>query len=76
MSALVFPRARELSWQRVPIPAEAAGQVLVRIERLGICGTDVDLYTRDITYMKNGCRHSRSGRATNGAAPSSPSPRE
>lgn len=54
MSALVFPRARELSWQRVPIPAEAAGQVLVRIERLGICGTDVDLYTGDITYMKNG----------------------
>lgn len=28
--------------------------MLVRIKRLGICGTDVDLYTGDITYMKNG----------------------
>ena len=54
MAAVVFPRARELDWQRVPIPAEAPGTVLVRIARLDICGTDVHLFTGEIAYMKNG----------------------
>ncbi|MCU1635289.1 MAG: hypothetical protein JWQ68_528 [Cryobacterium sp.] len=54
MDALVFPRARQLEWRRVPIPAEVPGHILVRIDRLGICGTDVHLFTGDIAYMKNG----------------------
>jgi threonine dehydrogenase-like Zn-dependent dehydrogenase len=54
MTALVFPRANEVAWQTVSIPEPAPRHVLVRIDRLGICGTDVHLFTGDIAYMQNG----------------------
>ena len=37
--------------QDVPEPEPAPGQVVVDVERAGICGTDVELFTGDMTYF-------------------------
>ncbi|MEP7055056.1 MAG: alcohol dehydrogenase catalytic domain-containing protein [Actinomycetota bacterium] len=38
----------------VPEPIPAAGQVVVDIERVGVCGTDVELYTGEMAYLTQG----------------------
>ncbi len=35
----------------MPPPAAAPGQVVVEVERAGICGTDVELFTGDMAYF-------------------------
>lgn len=54
MSALVFPAAGVVEWQSVPIPAERDGHVLVRVERVGICGTDMSLRDGSMGYLESG----------------------
>jgi threonine dehydrogenase-like Zn-dependent dehydrogenase len=46
------PRRSEVA--EVPRPAPAPGQVVVGIERVGVCGTDVELFTGDMEYLNNG----------------------
>jgi threonine dehydrogenase-like Zn-dependent dehydrogenase len=38
----------------VPRPAPAPGQVVVDIDRVGVCGTDVELFTGEMEYLNNG----------------------
>jgi threonine dehydrogenase-like Zn-dependent dehydrogenase len=46
------PRRSEVA--EVPRPAPAPGQVVVDIERVGVCGTDVELFTGDMAYLPQG----------------------
>ncbi len=48
------PRPARRSVQEVPDPVAAPGQLLVDVERVGICGTDVELYTGEMAYIEQG----------------------
>lgn len=45
MSAFLLRGARVLDAVRLPIPRPGDGQVLIRVRRAGICGTDVHYFT-------------------------------
>jgi threonine dehydrogenase-like Zn-dependent dehydrogenase len=57
MRALVVTAPREAAVVDVPDPVAAAGQLLVDVERVGICGTDVELYTGEMAYIDQGHTH-------------------
>ena len=54
MRALVVTAPREARVQEVPDPVAAPGELLVEVERVGICGTDVELYTGEMAYHEQG----------------------
>jgi 2-desacetyl-2-hydroxyethyl bacteriochlorophyllide A dehydrogenase len=54
MRALVFHGPRDARVDEVPEPVAAAGEVVVDVERVGICGTDVELYTGQMAYFAQG----------------------
>lgn len=45
---------REYSVQDVTPPRPEPGQVVVDVERAGICGTDVEFFTGDMQYLRDG----------------------
>lgn len=49
---LVGPRRAEV--QVLPSPVPTQGQVVVDVERVGICGTDLELFTGDMSYLRTG----------------------
>ena len=54
MKALVKAKAEKGLWmQDVPVPAAGPGEVLIRIERTAICGTDMHIYKWDDWSAKN-----------------------
>jgi len=38
----------------VPEPVAAPGQVVVEVDRVGVCGTDMEFYRGDMTYLASG----------------------
>src|SRR5215213_4608378 len=38
----------------VPAPVAAAGQVVVDVHRVGVCGTDVEFFTGEMAYLHQG----------------------
>lgn len=44
MKALVYLGPNSLEWRDVPEPVAEAGEVLVRVEAVGICGSDMHAY--------------------------------
>ncbi len=54
MRALVVTAPREAGVQEVPDPVAEPGQLVVDVERVGICGTDVEFYTGDMAYFELG----------------------
>jgi threonine dehydrogenase-like Zn-dependent dehydrogenase len=38
----------------VPGPVAAPGQVVIDVERAGVCGTDVELFTGEMAYLRSG----------------------
>jgi threonine dehydrogenase-like Zn-dependent dehydrogenase len=54
MRALVFSGPGQAEVQDVPPPVAADGQVVVDVERAGICGTDVELFTGEMSYLLSG----------------------
>jgi threonine dehydrogenase-like Zn-dependent dehydrogenase len=54
MRALVVSAPREAAVLDVPEPQPAPGQLVVDVERVGICGTDVEFYTGDMAYFDLG----------------------
>lgn len=54
MRALVVTAPRRAEVQEVPDPVAGSGQLLVDVERVGICGTDVELYTGEMAYIDQG----------------------
>jgi threonine dehydrogenase-like Zn-dependent dehydrogenase len=40
--------------QEVPAPRPAPGEVVVDVERVGVCGTDAELFSGDMAYLRSG----------------------
>jgi threonine dehydrogenase-like Zn-dependent dehydrogenase len=57
MRALVLAAPGECSVQEVPAPVAAPGDAVVDVERVGLCGTDVEFFTGEMAYLHE--RHAR-----------------
>ena len=44
MKTAVMTGLKELEWEQRPIPVPSKGEVLVRVEHVGICGSDLHYY--------------------------------
>jgi 2-desacetyl-2-hydroxyethyl bacteriochlorophyllide A dehydrogenase len=54
MRALIIDGTRSASVRSVAVPVAGPGQVVVTVHRVGICGTDVELFTRELPYFEQG----------------------
>ena len=54
MRAYVLTGPRQGEVQEVPAPVAAPGEVVVDVERVGVCGTDVDFFTGEMVYLHQG----------------------
>ncbi|MGK3206210.1 zinc-dependent alcohol dehydrogenase [Amycolatopsis sp. MEPSY49] len=54
MRAFVLTGPREGAVQEVPVPEAVPGEVVVDVERAGVCGTDVEFFTGEMTYLHQG----------------------
>ena len=54
MRAFVITAPNATEVQEVEPPNAAAGQVVVDVERVGVCGTDVEFYTGEMAYLHQG----------------------
>ena len=54
MRALIIDGPRSARVGEVEVPRPAAGQVVVDVHRVGICGTDVELFTGELAYFEQG----------------------
>ncbi|MGY1602286.1 zinc-dependent alcohol dehydrogenase [Geodermatophilus sp. SYSU D00815] len=54
MRAVVLTGPGECAVQEVPVPVAAPGEVVVDVERVGVCGTDVELFTGELSYLQTG----------------------
>jgi threonine dehydrogenase-like Zn-dependent dehydrogenase len=48
MRALVITGPREATVQEVEAPVAGPGDLVVDVERVGLCGTDVELFTGEM----------------------------
>jgi threonine dehydrogenase-like Zn-dependent dehydrogenase len=55
--ALVVEGPRSGGVRDVAAPEPGPGQLLVDVERVGLCGTDVELYTGEMAYFGQGLTH-------------------
>jgi len=51
MKAIVFPGAEQTALETVPDPTPNAGEVVIKVARSGICGTDIHIYQNE--YMSD-----------------------
>ncbi|WP_318307058.1 zinc-dependent alcohol dehydrogenase [Amycolatopsis solani] len=54
MRAFVLTGPREYSVREVPSPVAVPGEVVVDVERAGVCGTDVEFFTGEMPYLHDG----------------------
>src|SRR6202000_645408 len=54
MRALIIDGTKSASVQRVAVPAPGPGPGGGDVHRAGICGTDVELFTRELAYFEQG----------------------
>ena len=54
MRAYALTGPGEGSVQEVPAPVAAPGEVVVDVERVGLCGTDVEFFTGEMAYLHSG----------------------
>jgi threonine dehydrogenase-like Zn-dependent dehydrogenase len=54
MRAFVLTGPREGAVQEVPVPEAVPGEVVVDVERAGVCGTDVEFFTGEMAYLHQG----------------------
>jgi threonine dehydrogenase-like Zn-dependent dehydrogenase len=54
MRAFVLTGPRAWQVQQVPRPVAGRGEVVVDVERVGVCGTDVEFYTGEMAYLHSG----------------------
>jgi 2-desacetyl-2-hydroxyethyl bacteriochlorophyllide A dehydrogenase len=54
MRALIIDGPRSARVAEVEAPVPAAGQVVVDVHRVGICGTDFELFTGELAYFAQG----------------------
>ena len=54
MRAFVITGPGKAEVQEVDAPTARAGEVIVDVERAGVCGTDIEFFTGDMSYLHNG----------------------
>src|SRR6184192_223938 len=54
MRALVLTGPHQASVVDVEAPVAGAGQVVIEIHRVGLCGTDVEFFTGEMSYLRTG----------------------
>ncbi|MGE5291930.1 MAG: zinc-dependent alcohol dehydrogenase [Micromonosporaceae bacterium] len=54
MRAFVLTGPRQFGVEEVEPPVAGPGQVIVEVERAGVCGTDVDFFTGEMAYLQQG----------------------
>jgi threonine dehydrogenase-like Zn-dependent dehydrogenase len=54
MRAFVLTGPQKYEVQDVPAPVAAPGEVVVDVERVGVCGTDVEFFTGEMAYLHQG----------------------
>src|SRR3954462_10050944 len=54
MRAVVLTGPGRCSVSEVPVPVAAPGEAVVDVERVGVCGTDVELFTGEMAYLHTG----------------------
>ena len=54
MRALIIEGSKSVRVAEVEAPVPAAGQVVVDVHRVGICGTDFELFNGDLAYFDHG----------------------
>jgi threonine dehydrogenase-like Zn-dependent dehydrogenase len=54
MHAFVLTAPGEGSVEQVPAPVAAPGEAVVDVERVGVCGTDVEFFTGEMAYLHEG----------------------
>ncbi len=57
MRAFVITAPGEAGVQEVEPPVAATGEVVVDVERAGVCGTDVEIFTGHMQYLEDGHAH-------------------
>jgi threonine dehydrogenase-like Zn-dependent dehydrogenase len=54
MRAFVLHGPADFSVDEVPDPSALAGEAIVEVERVGVCGTDMEFYTGEMAYLHQG----------------------
>ncbi|KUO05561.1 zinc-dependent alcohol dehydrogenase [Streptomyces caeruleatus] len=54
MRAFVLTGPGAYEMQEVPEPVAAPGEVVVDVERVGVCGTDMEFFTGEMAYLHQG----------------------
>ena len=54
MRAYVLTAPGQGGVREVAVPAATAGEVVVDVERVGVCGTDVEFFTGEMAYLHSG----------------------
>lgn len=54
MRALVLIAPGECAVHEVAVPVAAPGEAVIDVERVGVCGTDVELFTGEMAYLHQG----------------------
>ncbi|SFP79362.1 Threonine dehydrogenase [Geodermatophilus dictyosporus] len=54
MRAVVLSGPGRCAVEEVPAPTAVPGEVVVDVERVGVCGTDVELFTGELSYLETG----------------------
>lgn len=54
MRALVLTAPGAAEVRQVPPPVPGPGEVVVDVERVGVCGTDFELYSGEMSYLHSG----------------------
>ncbi|WP_436790018.1 zinc-dependent alcohol dehydrogenase [Yinghuangia sp. YIM S10712] len=54
MRAFVLTAPGEYAVQDVPAPVAGPGEAVIDVERVGVCGTDVEFFTGEMAYLHQG----------------------
>ena len=54
MRAFVVTGPRQAAVEEVAAPEPGAGEAVIDVERVGVCGTDVEFFTGEMQYLHNG----------------------
>ncbi len=54
MRAVVLSAPGACAVEEVPAPTADPGEVVVDVERVGLCGTDVELFDGELSYLQTG----------------------
>jgi threonine dehydrogenase-like Zn-dependent dehydrogenase len=57
MRAFVLTGPREGAVEVIPAPSAGHGEVLVDVERVGVCGTDAEFFSGEMAYLHQGHSH-------------------